>query len=171
MDSYRRVRETTVTLRGTTVEELKRELEKELGRISIRQPKDTILISNKIPTGLAGFIKAGEELSGIVPFPIAGTLQDFMSFVPLDCNDLFVQITVIDAVGSQRVETRLMDGSRSYSIKAAVMANSFAKIKIFNKGQVDADCVVGFTFQEVKPNEIKATGINGSFENRTITGR
>ena len=169
MDSSRRVRQNVVLLQSNDLSSLKVEIADHLARISNRQPKDIVLQSQKIPLGLASYVEAGSEIEGIMPFPLAGTLQDFMSYVPNGVGEVYVQVTVVDKTGSQRVETRLQDSFRSYSIKANVTKTSYAKVKIMNKSKVAVDCVFGFTFKEVLPNEVEATGLIGNLESGVIT--
>ena len=119
--------------------------------------------------GVAAQVKAGEEVSAIMPFPIAGTLQDFMSFVSEGVKEVFVQITAVSKTGSQRVETRLLDSFRNYpALQADVAATSYVKVKVTNRSKVDTDCIVGFTFKEVLQNEIKATRLIGDLEGGTV---
>lgn len=170
MDSFKRVRESRVLLTSTDLTGLRAELEDHLSRISSRTPKDITLQSHCIPMGVSGFVKAGEELSAIMPFPLAGTLQDFMSFVSEGVKEVFVQITAVSRIGSQRVETRLMDSFRVYpTLRAEVGSTSYVKVKIMNRSKVDTDCIVGFTFKEVIQNEIKATRLIGDLEGGTVS--
>lgn len=169
MDSFKRVRENKITLQSSDIEGLKVELASHLEHISARKPKDITLESVKIPMGLADYIEPGAEIEKVLPFPLAGTLQDFMSYVPASVGEVFVQVTVVDKTGSQRVETRLQDSFRSYSIQACVSKNSYAKIKILNKAKVAVDCVFGFTFKEVLPNEVKTAKLIGNLESGTLT--
>lgn len=165
MDSFKRVRENVINLQSMDLESLKVELQGHLSYIATRKPKDIILESHKIPMGVSGVVKAGEEISAIMPFPLAGTLQDFMSYVDAGVKEVFVQITAVSKIGSQRVETRLMDSFRVYpTLKADVSATSYVKIKILNKSKVDTDCIVGFTFKEVLQNEIKESRLVGDLE-------
>jgi hypothetical protein len=169
MDSYRRVRDTSIKLLGTDLSSLKVELEGHLATAMSRKPKDITLQSFKIPMGLSAAISSGESIESVLPFPLAGSLQDFMSFVPEGIKEVFVQVTVVDRTGSQRVETRLLDGFRSYSITAQVAKTSYAKIKIMNKTKVDVDCIFGFTFKEALPNEIEKTRLVGNLEGGTVS--
>lgn len=165
MDSFRRVREDKVILQGNDLQTLKAEIADHLGRMSARKPKDISIQSQKIPMGVSGIVKSGEEISAIMPFPIAGTLQDFMSFVSEGVKEVFVQITAVSKIGSQRIETRLMDSFRVYpSLKADIGATSYVKVKILNKSKLDTDCIVGFTFKEVLQNEIKESRLVGDLE-------
>ena len=168
MDSYKRVRENKIVLNSTDLEGLKSELSEHLSRAMVRQPRNVTLQSYKIPMGFSGFVKAGEEISAILPFPIAGTLQDFMSVTPLGVKEVMAQITVVSATNSQRVETRLQDGYRGYNISANIAKLSYVKIKLVNKSKVDADCIVGFTFQEELTHEIKETRLIGNLEGGTL---
>lgn len=165
MDFSKRVREDKVILQSVDLMSLREEVADHLGRIAARKPKDVILESHKIPMGVSGVVAAGESISAIMPFPLAGTLQDFMSYVESGVKEVFVQITAVSKIGSQRVETRLMDSFRVYpTLKADVASTSYVKINIFNKSKIDTDCIVGFTFKEVLQNEIKETRLVGSLE-------
>ena len=169
MDSYKRIRDNSITLSANSLDTLKRELELHLNHMSSRKPKDITLQSQKIPMGVSGTVHPDEELSSIMAFPLAGTLQDFMSFIPSGTKDIFVQVTAVSNVGSQRVETRLMDAFRVYpTLNAQVGATSYVKVTVSNKSKVAVDCVVGFTFKEVMQNEIKATRLIGDLESGSL---
>jgi len=168
MDSFKRVRDNSVILQGNDIESLKTEISGWLTQAITRRPKDVTLQSFKIPMGFSAIVPPGESIKSVLAFPIAGTLQDFMSYVPLGAKEIFVQITSVDSVGSQRAETRLLDGFRSYTIKAECAKTSYVTIKITNNTKADADCVFGFTFQEVRSDEIKKTKLDGNFESRSI---
>lgn len=138
-----------IKLFGTTLEELKSELEKHLARAMQRQvSKPAAMPSAKIPMGFSGFIQPGESFEAITVFPLAGKLSCFSSFVSGTNKDVVAQITLYRDGGSNRIDQKLLDGFRSYDTAVEVPANSFAKIKLVNNGKVEVQSTIGFVFQE-----------------------
>lgn len=161
MDSFNRGNNKPIVFAATDLEGLKEEIGQHLARAMQRRPRDITFVSYKIPFGFGGLVEAGEVIEKIIPFPIAGTLSDFMSYLPPSTKDVFIRITAVQKATSQVVEQRLQDEHRLYKFKADIPAASFVRLQIMNKGKSAVDALVGFTFQERAANEIGTVNLIG----------
>ena len=152
----------TFRLQGKDLEALKRELEGHLVRMSIRQPREPRPPANKMPMGFGLLVEAESSAVTYFPFTLGGSITDFMSLLPPSTKELYIKITLMNSGVSQRVEQRLQDEYRAYTIQLNIPKLSVAKIELINKSNVAVEAIIGFTFQEDRDNAIRTTELIGN---------
>jgi hypothetical protein len=151
-----------ITLQGSSIEDLKRELEVHLSRACKRQKPDRVFTSYAIPMGVGASLEPAGEYETFIPFSIAGKVSNFTSYVTSGNKDISFELRVVANGITQLVEKRFQDSFREYTIELNVPKASFVCITLRNSSKVSADVVIGFTFKEGTANEIQTLGLIGT---------
>jgi hypothetical protein len=157
-----RTRENRIVLYGNDIPTLKTELQDYLSEAMNKQPVNKTLVSYKIPMGIGEIIEAGRSVTKIIPFPVAGVIENLMSFLPPSTKDVFVKITVSNKGIEQGATQRLQDDYRAYTLKLLIPAVSVVRVEISNNCKVAVEAIVGFTFEERLSDEIRTTELIGN---------